>query len=1235
MKENKINKKSFSERELAKLKPIADKVMALESKYANMTDEKLHNMTKTFKILINEGKSLDDILPDAFAVVREVAWRLLGKKPYYVQVLGGIALHKGLISEMHTGEGKACPDYTPIPTPEGWKIVGDIKVGDYIFARNGKPTKVIGVYPQGEIPVYEVVLKDGRKVECGPEHRWTVYEKYSKKKECVLTTEEMFYNFKNVSRGNKYSIPMADAVEYSKKDFKIDPYVMGAFLGDGCKNPNGSFEFSSSDIEIVNEIGRLIQAKPKKAPSNNYTWHFGNIGYCKGIKELDENYVNLLSNTYCHEKYIPEEYKLGSIEQRYSLIQGLLDTDGNIYEGHEPNGLRYSVQYWTCSEKLRDDFIEVMNSLGYSCKWGVGHKQDTKKHTQYVVHVNVPNEDKIKLFRVSRKLEIAKRASTHKKRKDYSKIAIVDIIKTDRITKQTCFTVEDSEHLFLVGNYVATHNTLTETMPVYLNALTGKGVHVVTCNDYLAKRDSEEMGKIYNFLELSVGLICHDIKDINRKRKAYNCDITYGTNNEFGFDYLRDNMAASMQSVVQRGHNYAIVDEVDSILIDEARTPLIISGQDNGNVELYESVADLVRTMTSISVVETDSGNMEYEDSDVDYVIHEKKKIVTITPHGIKKAEEYFNVENLTSVDNALLFHLINQAVKAAGIMIKNRDYVVKNGEVMIVDEFTGRIMDGRQFNEGLHQAIQAKERVKVTPESRTHASVTFQNYFRMYQKLAGMTGTAVTEKEEFKEIYNLDVVCIPENKPRQRIDNEDIVFLTEEQKYDAIIDKIIEVHKKGQPILIGTPSIEKSELVAKKLREKSDMKFNVLNAKNHELEAAIVAQAGRLGAVTISTNMAGRGTDIALGGNPEFMAKDILRRDNHCARIIKKYEGLIQMSSESENALAHIEEQMLEQADSFHQSDNPLIKEAQKQYKSFLKTYKMSCDSEKKEVEARGGLFVIGCERHESRRIDNQLIGRSGRQGDPGESQFYLSLEDDVMRLFGGDKVAALIKRIDGDTSDIIPTEYVKKTVVLAQKNVESEHFEQRKNVFDYDMVINEQRLCIYRERRFVMESQNIEELYQNLLQTSFVTEFNKYYNKKKFDTEKFMEIYGKFLCNDNFPFTSENCFSDCKNKDEVIKKLMDYSLDFMNKKKDELGEDVYKAGLKSVLLKVLDHYWRKHLSDIEQLKKGIYLMSYGQKDPKVEFKAQSYELYDQMLINIRNNYLMQTFSMKKREVK
>lgn len=881
MKETK-SKKSFSDKELAKIKPIADKVMALESKYASMSDEKLHNMTKSFKILLAEGKTLDDILPDAYAVVREVAWRLLGKKPYYVQILGGIAIHKGFISEQKTGEGKS----------------------------------------------------------------------------------------------------------------------------------------------------------------------------------------------------------------------------------------------------------------------------------------------------------------------------------------------------------------LTETMPVYLNALTGNGVHVVTVNDYLAKRDSEEMGKIYNFLELSVGLISQDVKDIYLKKKAYNCDITYGTNNEFGFDYLRDNMAPNTQFLVQRGHNYAIVDEVDSILIDEARTPLIISGHDDQNTDIYKSVADLVRTMTSVSVVETESGNLEYEDSEVDYVVHEKKKIVTLTPHGIKEVEKHFNIENLTSPENALLFHLVNQSIKAFGIMTKNKDYVVKDGEVMIVDEFTGRIMKGRQFNEGLHQAIQAKEKVEITSESKTYASVTYQNYFRMYGKLAGMTGTAATEKEEFKEIYNLNVVSIPENKPRQRIDNEDIVFLTEEQKYDAIVDKIIEVHKKGQPILIGTPSIEKSELVAKKLREKSSMKFNVLNAKNHELEASIVAQAGRIGAVTISTNMAGRGTDIALGGNPEFMTKDAMKRDAHCSRIIKRYSGLVQLNSDSPEAMEQIESQMLEQADSFHTSDNPLIREAQRQYKSLLRNYKMICDAEKEAVEKRGGLFVIGCERHESRRIDNQLIGRSGRQGDPGESQFYLSLEDDLMRLFGGDKIASVIKQMDGVDSNIIPSNLIRKNVITAQKNVESLHFEQRKNVFDFDLVVNEQRLCIYRERRMIMETQDVEGLYQNLLRASLNESFGKYFYKKQFDYEKFKEVYGDSLCGEKFPFKAKDSFATCKNNDMIIENLASYILDFMRFKKDEMGEDAYKNRLQSLLLKTLDDYWRKHLSDIEQLKKGIYLMSYGQKDPKVEFKAKAYEIYDQMLINIRDTYLIQTFAMKKREI-
>lgn len=1233
VKDVKNIKKSFSDKELAKLKPIADKVMSLEDKYKEMPDQKLHNMTKTFKILLNEGKSLDDILPDAFATVREVAYRLLGKKPYYVQVLGGIALHKGYVAEMATGEGKACPDYTPLPTPDGWKVVGDIKVGDYIFARNGKPTKVIGVYPQGEIPVYEVVLKDGRKVECGPEHRWTVYDNRGRTQK-VLTTEEMFSNFKNVSRGYKYSIPTADAAEYSEKRFKIDPYVMGVFLGNGCKNTNGYFELSSDDEPCVNEIGRLINAKPKKSAGNNYTWHFGDNGYCKRIRELDPIYEDLLSHAYCHEKYIPNEYKLGSVDQRYALIQGLLDTDGNIYEGKDPNGMRYSIQYWTCSEKLRDDFIEVMNSLGYSCTWGTGHKDEDKKHFQYVVHVNVPNEDKPKLFRLNRKLEIAKRAASLKKRKDYSKIAIVDIIKTDKITKQTCFTVEDSEHLFLVGNYVATHNTLTETMPVYLNALTGNGVHVVTVNDYLAKRDSEEMGKIYNFLELTVGLVTSEIKDPNRKKRAYNCDITYGTNNEFGFDYLRDNMAKDSKGVVQRGHHYAIVDEIDSILIDEARTPLIISGSGDQYSEIYEKVANLVRTMTSVTVIETESGEMEHENSEADYIIHEKKRIATLTPHGIQTAEKFLGVEDLTSPENALLFHLLNQSIKAFGVMTKNIDYVVKDDEVMIVDEFTGRLMKGRQFNEGLHQAIQAKERVEVSSDSETCASVTFQNYFRMYNKLAGMTGTAITEKDELYDIYDLNVIAIPNNKPCQRINHPDKVYFEEDKKYDAIVDKIIECHKRGQPVLVGTPSVEKSELVAKKLKEKSEIKFKVLNATNHELEAAIIAQAGKLGAVTISTNMAGRGTDIFLGGNPEFLTKEALIKDGHFSDIIKKHSGIVQVQSDSENALEHIKEQMLECSDKSFKYANPLIAEAQRYYRALLKGYKMTCSKEKEQVIARGGLFVIGCERHESRRIDNQLIGRAGRQGDPGESQFYVSLEDNLMRLFGGQKLAAFLKNEINAKDDVLNDENIYKLIQLAQKNVESMHFEQRKDVFDYDIVVNEQRLCIYRERRLIMDSEDIEDIYRKLINVLLTKTLPLYYEKKRFNYDKFRDIFGKDLCNEKFPYKSHLDFAKA-NKAMIVQKLMDYILEFMGNKKAEIGEDGYRAELKRLLLNVIDKYWRKHLSDIDNLKKGIYLMSYGQKDSKVEFKSLAYKIYDDMLDDIRLTYIVQSFAIKKKNSK
>ena len=747
--------------------------------------------------------------------------------------------------------------------------------------------------------------------------------------------------------------------------------------------------------------------------------------------------------------------------------------------------------------------------------------------------------------------------------------------------------------------------TLVATLPAYLNALTGKGVHIVTVNDYLAKRDSEWMGKLYNFLGLSVGLIVHDLEN-DERRKAYAADITYGTNNEMGFDYLRDNMVIYKEHKVQRGHNYAIVDEVDSILIDEARTPLIISGVGDKSTSLYEQANYFAKSLTSKKVVETDSKTEDEEAfSDVDYVVDEKAKTATLTPNGVKKAEQAFGLENLTDPSNMTISHHINQAIKAYGTMQRDRDYVVKDGQVIIVDEFTGRLMFGRRYSDGLHQAIEAKENVKVENESKTLATITFQNYFRLYEKLSGMTGTAQTEEEEFQEIYRLDVIVIPTNKPLAREDLPDLIYKTEQAKFNAVIDEVEKCHAKGQPVLIGTVSIEKSEKLSGMLKRRG-IKHNVLNAKMHEKEAEIVAQAGKFGAVTIATNMAGRGTDIVLGGNAEFLAKNEMEKQG-------------------------FSEELIVQATGFAETDDEEIINARKVFRELNEKFKAEIAPVQKEVLEAGGLYIIGTERHESRRIDNQLRGRSGRQGDIGKSRFFLSLEDDLMRLFASDKVNRIMDLVGFEESEALESKMISGAIETAQARVEGRNFDIRKHVLQYDDINNQQREIIYKQRNQVLDGLSLEQTVKNMIKSSIETIIARYASNDRLPEEWDWDGLREQLNNHFMPFKEgELEFSDHQIDRMTTESLADDIYELAVKQYEEkealFGETIREVE-RVILLRVVDAKWMEHIDSMEQLRQGINLRAYAQKDPVVEYRFEAMDMFEEMTDTIKEETVRHLF--------
>ena len=749
--------------------------------------------------------------------------------------------------------------------------------------------------------------------------------------------------------------------------------------------------------------------------------------------------------------------------------------------------------------------------------------------------------------------------------------------------------------------------TLVETLPAYLNALTGKGVHIVTVNDYLAKRDSEWMGKVFSYMGLSVGLVIHEVEN-DARREAYAADITYGTNNEFGFDYLRDNMVTYKENLVQRGFNYAIVDEVDSILIDEARTPLIISGRGDKSTDLYQKADRFVRTLTAIKVKEHDDKE-EIDDVSADYIVDEKANTATLTPRGAEKAEKYFNVENINDADNMTLLHHINQAIKAHGVMKRDVDYVVKDGEVIIVDEFTGRLMLGRRYNDGLHQAIEAKEGVTVARENRTLATITFQNYFRMYTKLSGMTGTAMTEADEFREIYGLDVVEIPTNKPVIRKDMPDVVYKTEAAKFRAVIDEIVEAHAKNQPVLVGTISIEKSEVLSNMLKKRG-VPHNVLNAKHHDKEAEIVAQAGTPGAVTIATNMAGRGTDIMLGGNAEFLAKAEMRKQGFDEDMINAATGYFETGAED-------------------------ILSARELYHNLIKKYKAEIEPKAEEVRNAGGLYIIGTERHESRRIDNQLRGRAGRQGDPGKTRFYVALEDDLMRLFGGDRLQSLMDTLKIDEDMPIDAKLISSSIESAQRKVEGRNFEIRKNVLKFDDVMNKQREIIYGQRSKVLEGEDLKEDIAKMRRESVEKTVDVYLasdeDRENWNLGGLRDYYAGWLLTDgDLRFNKDEL--EKLTKADITEKIYALMEERYAAREKEFGEKTMRELERVALLRNVDLKWMDHIDAMSDLKQGMYLRGYGQHDPVVEYRIEGFEMFDNMIEAIREDTVKMLMTVRLR---
>ena len=1252
-------------------KRVKNDINPLEKKYSAMTSDELRAANAE---LMDEAKSEKPdetkIVNEGLALMRELTKRQTGKRAFDVQLEAALALWDGNIAEQKTGEGKSCLNSELIPTPNGFKKVGDIRIGDIVFGSNGAPTTITGVFPQKEQKqIYLVTLKDGRTIKCCGEHIWHAANIHNKYKFRDVTTDEMYRAGNKAGRAYRWHLPMNGAVQYEEKELSLDPYVMGSFLGDGCKNSSHAFELSSDDLDSVNMIKDILGAVDVKQHRGlSYSWHFYKQPYNSDtfnttikIRDIAPEYEALLSETYAHEKHIPAEYKQGSIEQRWALIQGLMDTDGNIYDGVSQDGhARFAMQYWTTSPQLRDDFLEVIYSLGFSARWTYGKRagsNGTAKHDQYVIRINCDNDVKPMFFRLPRKKKIAEEAADYgHKRRDYSRIAIKSIEKLDEYGDMTCFTVDAPDHLFLVGQYIVTHNTIVSHFPQYLGILHGQQVHQVTVNEYLAKRDHDEAASIFEALGFKVGYI-YNQQPNDSKREAYDCNVVYGTPSEFGFDYLRDNMVQRYDDKLQKEHSYAIIDEIDSILIDEARTPLIISGPGTSAAKTYTAFAKAVKGLERGEEPDFDPLMGNKPEPTGEYVLDEAKRTIAATEKGLAKIESRLGFKVYADATGTLANHL-QQALKAEYMFHRDKDYIVIDGEVKIVDENTGRIMEGRRWSDGLHQAIEAKEHVEIQEENQTLATVTLQNFFRLYDKLCGMTGTALTEDAEFRETYNIGVIPIPTNRPMIREDAEDLIYRTTEAKYHAIADEIAIRHANGQPILVGTTSVENSMKLSALLNARG-IKHSVLNAKEHAKEAAIVAEAGRLGAVTIATNMAGRGTDIALGGNVNGM------RDKFMQEIIEASgkEDYIPTPEEAEEATKKAEAIFADEHD---------------------------------KVIAAGGLCVIGTERHDSRRIDNQLRGRAGRQGDPGFSRFYISLDDDLMRIFGGSMDRINHMMVKTGIPDDMPLEarMVSKAIENAQRKIETMNKEMRKHTLEYDDVVNSQRLAIYKLRDDILQDNSltstIDAMLNELCDTAihvldseatgmrkvsaerdsllaradagetivspFPPEKHETRNEKseRVKIEKAERVAAKkeekeirrnetkyehrerraasHWDVDGFKrFVSYVEGKDtelpkgCTNVKQVREKLYNELKDLYQAKRDFVGdEDSFNDQLeRPMMLGVIDNNWIAHLSYMDYLKSTIWLRGYAQRDPAVEYKIDGFQAFRNLQETIDAEYI------------
>lgn len=1108
------------------------KINGLSDKYKTMDKDTLRKQTEILKSELNKGKKLDDILPDAFALVRESCERTLGKRPYDVQMIGGIILHRGQIAEMKTGEGKANPLDLKIPTPDGWKTCGDIKVGDKLFDRFGQATEVIGVYPQGRKMQFDVHFADGRIAPAANSHLWTVYDKCDGFKKAITKTTKELMDMDELAPGRFFNY-ISEAVEYPEAELSKSPALL-------------MYDF----FETLRKNNELTSDK-----INRFTPE-------ERVKNMEET--------------LDKNYLISSIDQRWEMLNAIT----TLFQTENSKG-NYSVEVPTNNEHVKEFILELCYSLGLAVKAEV-----EDNNTKFNI---ISNDEGV----IDSKL-----------------IQITKIVKRNSIrTEMVCFEVDNEEHLFLVGDYVVTHNTIVSTAPIYLNALQGK-VHVITVNDYLASRDEREIGKVLNFLGITSSCIYPKMPK-PEKQKAYACDVIYGTNKEFGFDYLRDNMAKNKEDLLQTGLDFAIIDEVDSVLIDEARTPLIISGQGDVGSDIYKIADECVKRLekgktppeltkieSAVNMMEGNNFTEEEIESMKDYLVYEQNNMVVLTDRGIKKVEKMLGIENLGDESNVQISHHIHQALIAYGTMKKDENYIVKNDKVQIVDDFTGRVLDGRRYSDGLHQAIEAKENVSIQEENKTLATISLQNYFRLYKKIAGMTGTAKTEEQEFKDIYKMHVVEVPTNLPVIREDKEDFIYITEKEKLEAVIRDIKEHHVTGQPILVGTPTIEQSEKVSKMLK-KEGIPHKLLNAKHHELEAEIIAQAGIKNAVTIATNMAGRGTDIMLGGNPEHLAIAELKTSGLNDDEIDMATNFLPPSNEEEKILKN-------------------------KYQDILKKQKSICAKNAEEVKALGGLHVVGTAKHESRRIDNQLRGRAGRQGDPGSSQFFLSLNDDVIRVFASGMLTESAKKLGLDYGEHINNKQLINTVENSQKRFETKNFDIRKSTLEYDDVDNTQRQIIYKKRSEVVNrTSNISDDMVEFLEVTAGSIVNNCFEITKETGIKGQEaeIINKGLC-DTLNL-EQNIVKQDMSKREMINTIMTKLCSEYNNKIKELKNTGYDVEYtqNQLALDIIDHHWIQYITAMQNLRDLTSLTGFGNTKPIDVYKSQSHKLFEDLMNRIKTD--------------